>query len=99
MASLRFLRRAEADLEEAVSWYEARSPQVARRFEDAVTSALDRLAGMPEMYALVDDRHRLCPLRKSPYVLVYRYEAADDEVVVVAVVHTSQDPPTWRSRV
>ena len=60
MASVRLLRRAEADLEEAVAWHEARSPRVARRFEDAVTAALERIASMPEMYALFDDRHRLC---------------------------------------
>ena len=60
MASVRLLRRAEADLEEAVAWHEARSLRVARRFEDAVTAALERIASMPEMYALFDDRHRLC---------------------------------------
>ena len=59
MASMRLLRRAEADLEEAVAWQEARSLRVARRFEDAVTAALDRVVAMPEMYALVDDQHRL----------------------------------------
>ena len=99
MASVRLLRRAEADLEEAVAWHEARSLQVVRRFEDAVTAALDRVAVMPEMYALVDDQHRLCPVRKSHYLIVYRYEKDDDEVVVVAVVHAKRDPRAWQSGV
>lgn len=97
MASVRLLRRAEADLEQAVAWYEARSPQGARRFEGAVTAALERLAAMPEMYALVDERHRLCPVRKSQYLIVYRYEPGADEVVVLAVAHAKQDPPAWLS--
>ncbi len=97
MANLRLLRRAEADLEAAAAWYEARSPQAARRFEGAVTAALERIAAMPELYALVDERHRLCPVRRSPYLIVYRYEPAVDLVVVVAAAHASQDPPAWPS--
>ena len=97
MASVRLLRRAEAELEDAVAWHETRSPRVARRFEDAVTVALDRLGAMPEMYALVDDQHRLCPVRKSQYVIVYQYKKDIDEVVVVAVVHARRDPRTWQS--
>jgi plasmid stabilization system protein ParE len=98
VASVRLLRRAEADLEEAVAWYEARAPHVARRFEETVADALERIAGMPEMYALVDERHRVCPLRRSQYLLVYRYERDVDEVVVVAVAHAKQDPPAWQTR-
>lgn len=99
MASVRLLRLAEADLEGAVDWYETHSHQAARRFEDAVTAALGRIAVFPEMYALADDLHRICPVRRSPYLIVYRYGRTVDEVLVVAVAHASQDPPAWQSRV
>jgi len=91
------LRRAEADLEEALAWYEAYSPRAARRFEDAATSALERIAEMPQTYGLVDDRHRVCRIRRSQYLIVYRYEPNDHEVVVIAVAHAKQDPPAWKS--
>jgi len=96
MASARLLRRAEIDLEAAVSWYESYSSRAARRFETAVASALERIGAHPEMYALVDDRHRVCPIRRSRYLLVYRFDPAADEVVVVAVVHGSRDPRPWQ---
>jgi plasmid stabilization system protein ParE len=96
MASVRLLRRAEADLETAVAWYESYSSRAARRFENAVNSALQRIAAHPEIYALVDDRHRLCPVRRSRYFLVYRFDPATDEVVVVAVAHGSRDPGPWQ---
>ena len=83
-------------MEEAVAWHEARNPRVARRFEDAVTAALDRVAQVPEMYALVDDQHWLCPVRKSQYLIVYRYEPDTNEVVVIAVAHAKRDPPAWQ---
>ena len=95
MASVRLLLRAEADLEDAVAWYEARSQAVARRFEDAVTAALSRIAVMPEMYALIDDWHRLCPLRKSQYLIAYRFDQTLDDVVVIALPHAKQHPRSW----
>jgi plasmid stabilization system protein ParE len=94
---VRLLLRAEADLEEAVAWFESGSPRAARRFEDAVAAAVERIAGMPELYALIDELHRVCPVRRSQYLIVYRYEPDSDEVIIVAVAHAKQDPPPWQS--
>ena len=91
MASVRLLPQAEADILEAVAWYEARNPRTAHRFEDAVTAAIDRLGEMPELYAAEGDQHRHCPVRKSRYVVVYRYDPFRDEVVVAAVANPSDD--------
>jgi plasmid stabilization system protein ParE len=73
-------------------------PQAARRFERATAAAVERIAARPELYARADERHRVCPIRRSQYLIVYRYEPANDEVVVVAVAHVSQDPPAWQPR-
>jgi len=98
VTSVRLLRRAEVDLEEAVGWYEARGPRVARKFERAAAAAIERIAAMPELYALTDERHRVCPRRRAQYLIVYRYEPTNEEVVVIAVAHVSQDPPAWQSK-
>ncbi len=97
MASVRLLLAAVDDLEEAVAWYEARSPRAARRFKGEVAAALARIASTPELYALADDRHRLCPVHRSPYLIAYRYDQTTGEAVVIAVAHGSQDPPAWES--
>jgi plasmid stabilization system protein ParE len=81
-----------------VAWYETRSPQAARRFEAAAAAAIERIAARPKLYALADERHRLCPIRRSQYLIVYRYEPTNDEVIVIAAAHASQDPPAWQSR-
>lgn len=99
MASVRLLLRADADLEDAVTWHEARSAQAARRFEDAVAEALGRIGVMPELYAAEDGLHRVCPIRRSQYLVVYRYDPATAEVVVVSIAHASQDPPPGQTRV
>jgi plasmid stabilization system protein ParE len=96
MANVRLLGRADVDLEEARAYYAARSLRAAHTFEDAVSAALARLAAMPEIYALTDDRHRLCPIKKSQYLIVYRFDQAANEVVVVAVPHAKQNPTSWQ---
>ena len=39
MANVRILPQAQADILEALAWYEARNPRTAHQFEDAVTEA------------------------------------------------------------
>lgn len=89
------MARAEVDLEDAVAWFEERSERVARRFEREVTVALDRIARLPEPYSLIDDRHRICPVKKSQFLLVYRFDPATDTITVVAVPHAKQEPRDW----
>ncbi len=96
MASSRFEPRAEADILAIEARYALRGPAPAVRFARAIEVARDRLAAFPEPYAVVNGPHRLCPVDHSPYILVYRYDPAADEVSVVAVVHASQDPSSWR---
>ena len=95
MSDVRLLGRAAAELDEAVAWYQARSPQSARRFKAAVTASLGRIGAFPEAYALENDKQRLCPIVKFRYVFVYEYDTATDEVVVVALVNPTQGAPDW----
>lgn len=88
---MRILPQAQADILEAVAWCEARNPRTAHQFEDAVIAAIDRLGEMPELYGAEGDQHRRCPVPKSRYVVVYRYDRQRDEVVVAAVVNPSDD--------
>lgn len=91
MANVRVLPQAEADILEAVAWYEAQNPRTAQRFDDAVAAAIDRVSVAPELYASEDDQHRRCPVRKFRYVVVYRYDPSSDGVIVVAVANPTDD--------
>lgn len=61
-------------------------------------AALENIERLPAMYPLVDDpipgrECRNARLGRLPYRVVYEIRA--DEVLVVAVVHTSQREGTW----
>ncbi len=66
MLNVSFLPAADADYQAALAWYRARNPRAAERFESAVAEGVQRIADRPELYALVDDRHRRCLLRRYP---------------------------------
>ena len=91
MANVRVLPQAEADILEAVAWYEAQNPRTAQRFDEAVAAAIDRVSVALELYASEDDQHRRCPVRKFRYVVVYRYDPSSDEVIVAAVANPADD--------
>ena len=96
MANVSFLPAATADYHAALAWYRARSPQAAAGFDAAVADAVQRIANSPELYALVDDRHRRCLLRRYPYSLIYRVESTG--VLVVAVAHSRRSSSYWQGR-
>jgi plasmid stabilization system protein ParE len=96
VAEVRLTPDAEAEYEEALAWYLARSVRAAARFETAFEAAVASIESNPNLYALIDDEHRACLLRRYPYSLVYRVQG--DQVQVIAVAHASRDPGYWSGR-
>jgi plasmid stabilization system protein ParE len=72
MAEVAIHPAAEAEYEQALQWYLARSPQAAGRFETAFDEAIESIGSHPALFPLCDDRHRFITLRRYPYRLIYR---------------------------
>lgn len=96
MVNVHFLPAADADYHAALTWYRSRSPQAAAGFETAVSDGVQRIADRPELYALIDRRHRRCLLRRYPYSLIYRIEPTG--VFVIAVAHSRRSSSYWGRR-
>ena len=87
---------AGLEITAAFDWYEGQSPGLGCGFLRAVDAVLASILRSPALYAVVRGRTRRALLRRFPYGVFY-YER-DDEVVVVAVVHSRQDPERWQVR-
>ena len=87
---------AEHDLASARSWYEEQRTGLGDELVSEVSAAFERIAEMPEMYAVAWEAVRSCRLRRFPYIAYYR--VLEDRIEVLAVLHGSRDPETWRSR-
>lgn len=92
---------AEAELRAAVAWYEAqRSGLGAELLVEAqrVIGLITKLPGVGAEVPRVRARYetRRIPLRRFPYVIVYRERAEESQVIAFA--HTSRKPGYWRHR-
>ena len=89
---------AEADLTEAMLWYEAKQPGLGIRLVDVVEQVLRDLADSPEQGRLEGDDPpvRSVPKPVFPYRVYYAYSAARWKVF--AIYHTSREPDGWRGR-
>ena len=94
MIGYRFLDHAILELEEAAHHYAAISVKLSFSLRDEVDRALSYLCEFPRAAKPVDRIHGSYKLHRFPYLPVYRI--AVDELVIVAVAHTSRKLGYWR---
>lgn len=88
---------AEADLQEAATWYNRQREGLGDEFLDAAKDAMQHIRRNPTGYALLHGSIRALMLRRFPY-LVY-FELEEDRITVLGVFHGRRDPQVWRSRI
>ena len=96
--AVRFLAAAEAEIDEAIVWYENQSQGLGVEFARALSAAESALMRdaerFPVLYVAESERQvRRILLRRFPYSVHYLLEA--DTVVVLACMHGRRDPRIW----
>ncbi len=81
---------ADAEIEEAAVWYEARRVGLGLEFMAAVDRVLHSVAEDAERFPTWRPPWRRAPMTRFPYVVFF--EAEEDRVVVWAVAHTKRRP-------
>jgi plasmid stabilization system protein ParE len=94
--SLRWMAEAEAELRDALDWYDARSAVAASEFLEDLGSALTQIEsnaarGSPH---LKGTRRRI--LQKFPFSVVYR--ATTPQPQIIAIAHAKRRPGYWIKR-
>ena len=89
---------ARRELFEASSFYESESSGLGELFLDAVEAGLDRLAEHPRSGREIERSARRYLVRRFPYGLVYRLDASDEIIFVLAVAHLKRRPVYWSGR-
>ena len=88
---------AEAEVWEALDYYEAQRAGLGGEFRREFEAALQRVRGNPDAYAVEDDPAvRYCPLHRFPYTLVY--VELDERIWVAALAHQRRRPRYWAGR-
>lgn len=89
-----FQPAADRDIREARTWYRAHSEALEERFLSELARTLRNVVEHPFAYEEEEPDVRRVVLSPFPY-RVY-YHPSPNAVVVLAVVHTSRRPGTWK---
>jgi plasmid stabilization system protein ParE len=87
---------ADQEIEEAQSWYAARSEFAATAFAHEVDLVVRRVTEAPDRWPESPDGTRRLVFPRFPFTLVYR--ASGDLIQVVALAHQRRRPGYWRRR-
>jgi hypothetical protein len=92
----RFHEAADAELAEAVVYYDGKAFGLGDRFLADVKSAAHFIEQYPDMAPILEQGVRAKALMRFPYSLMYVLDAS--ELFIVAVAHQSKRPGYWARR-
>jgi len=96
--NLRLHHLAVAEIDREVDYYEAQRPGLGARLEDELDAVLAMILRFP--LAAPPWRHRtdrrVAPLAHFPFTLPY--QILGNDIVVLALAHTSRRPGYWTRR-
>ncbi len=93
---IRFFDPAEAEFLEAISFYNSQSEGLGYEFAVEVHRTIQRIIQYPEAWAKLSERTRRCRTNRFPYGVIY--QVREETLLIVAVMHLSREPQTWKSR-
>jgi plasmid stabilization system protein ParE len=91
-----FLPAAQAELDDAFSWYEEQAVGLCYEFLDELDQTLRLIVTFPKLHPLVEKKVRRCLVNRFPFGVFYGI--ADDTIIVIAVVHLRRKPAYWTHR-
>ena len=92
----RFHEAADAELTEAVAYYDGKAAGLGDRFLADVKAATRYIEQYPEIAPIIDEGVRAKVLVRFPYSLMYIVE--EHELYILAVAHQSRRPGYWMDR-
>jgi plasmid stabilization system protein ParE len=94
----KILGDAESDLDAAFLYYESARRGLGIEMLTEFRNGIEQILRHPEAWQSMDERYRRYRLHRFPYGIVYRMGENKDEILVVAIMHLSQKPGSWRPR-
>ena len=95
---LRIHRLAVAEIDHEVDYYDSCSAGLGAELEGEIDAVLETILQFPYAASQWRDRRdrRVAVLDRFPFTLVYQIKA--EEIVVLALAHTSRSPGYWSRR-
>jgi plasmid stabilization system protein ParE len=91
-----FHPEAEAELNDAVDYYEHCQEGLGLEFAKEVESAIQTICRFPHAWAPLSENTRRCLMKRFPYGIVF--QSKSDKIIIVAVMHLTRKPGYWTKR-
>ena len=90
------LRPARLEFEDAIEHYNQERPGLGYQFAAEARRTFKRIEQFPEAWHPLSNNTRRCRLKGFPYAVIYN--ATDQEIIVLALMHMRRDPDAWKDR-
>lgn len=87
---------AELDIQDAFFWYENQKGELGDIFENHISNIILIIQKNPLKFQTRYNKIRVAFLKKFPYGV--HFNLIEDEIIILAVFHTSQSPNKWKER-
>ncbi|RFO97755.1 plasmid stabilization protein [Rhodoferax lacus] len=94
--SVRLLEPAQAELDEAIDWYEVQAPGLGDAFLIETLKTIQLIEQFPTAWHPLTAQIRRCRLRRFPYSVIYTRDGS--ELLVLAIAHQRRKPNYWQGR-
>jgi len=94
---IKFLAPAAAEFTDAISYYNMQSEGLGYEFAVEIKRTIERIILYPEAWAKLSKRTRRCRTNRFPYGIIYQLR--EKTIFIVAVMHLSREPQSWKSRI
>lgn len=91
-----FLEAAQADLDEAIEYYNNERACLGNEFLIEILRALERITTFPQAGHMFSKRTRRSLIKRFPYGIIYQF--FQDNILVIAITHLHRKPSYWKYR-
>jgi toxin ParE1/3/4 len=88
--------KVESDLTETYDYYEEQLDGLGSEFLLAVEATINSVQRNPLHFQKVDRKKRKANLKRFPFGIFYL--VSKEYIFILAVIHLTRDPKTWKSR-
>lgn len=95
--SIKFHELAREEIATAYLYYEREKQGLGDLFLTSIENLLDRIGDNPRQFPVEFEEARKAMVSTFPFIIIFTI--IQEEIFIVSIFHTSQNPSTWQKRI